>query len=139
MDRLTPDARSRNMSKIRSKSALDDKLHGYLKGHHIKHQMHPKIPGSPDALVFPDTLVYVDGCFWHSCPKCGTTPKTRKNYWVQKLMRTQIRDKRNTQLLRRQGWQVVRIWEHRFMQEPESVVEELKRKAQLSRRRVPSQ
>lgn len=137
MDRLTPDARSRNMSKIRSKSALDDKLHSYLKGHHVKHEMHPELLGSPDALLFPNTLVYIDGCFWHSCPRCGTTPKTRKHYWIPKLMRTRDRDKRNTRLLRRQGWQVIRIWEHRFLQEPEIVVEELKRKAQRIRRQAP--
>jgi DNA mismatch endonuclease (patch repair protein) len=118
MDRIDPATRSRNMAKIRSKSALDAKLHNYLKAYHICHKMHPRLDGSPDAIVFPDVFVYVDGCFWHSCPKCGTVPKSRQDYWIPKLERTRKRDKRNTRALKRNGWRVIRIWEHSFLESP---------------------
>ena len=126
MDKVSIQTRSRMMSKIRSKSALDKRLHGFLKSRKISHRMHPKIYGAPDALVFPDILVFVDGCFWHSCPKCGTTPKSRQEYWIPKLTRTQERDFRNTRKLRKQGWRVVREWEHRFLAEPNALIERLR-------------
>src|SRR6266702_1966919 len=102
------------MSRIRSRSSLDKKLHDYLKGHKIKHEMHPKIHGSPDALVYPNLLVFIDGCFWHSCPKCGRTPDTARAYWVPKLERNVKRDRAVTRRLREEGRSVYREWEHRF-------------------------
>jgi DNA mismatch endonuclease (patch repair protein) len=55
--------------------------------------------------------VFVDGCFWHSCPKCGHTPKTNQRYWIAKLTRNKRRDKHNRRILRSQGISVVSLWE----------------------------
>jgi DNA mismatch endonuclease (patch repair protein) len=56
--------------------------------------------------------VYVDGCFWHSCPEHGTKPKTNSDWWERKLHRNQERDRETDRVLREHGWEVVRIWEH---------------------------
>jgi DNA mismatch endonuclease (patch repair protein) len=56
--------------------------------------------------------VYVDGCFWHSCPEHGTMPKANAEWWERKLKRNQERDAETDRRLREEGWEVVRIWEH---------------------------
>lgn len=56
--------------------------------------------------------VYVDGCFWHSCPEHGTKPKANADWWEQKLKRNRERDAKTDRVLRENGWKVVRIWEH---------------------------
>jgi DNA mismatch endonuclease, patch repair protein len=74
------------------------------------------VPGlrSRADIVFGPTrvAVYVDGCFWHSCPEHGTRPKANAEWWEQKLNRNQERDRETDRVLREQGWKVVRIWEH---------------------------
>jgi DNA mismatch endonuclease, patch repair protein len=72
-----------------------------------------KLPGKPD-FVFPKlkTAVFVDGCFWHGCPKHATWPKNRAAFWLAKLDGNKARDKKVNRLLRGLGWTVIRIWEH---------------------------
>ncbi len=56
--------------------------------------------------------VFVDGCFWHGCPRDGTHPVGRAAFWRRKFAANQARDRRNTRQLRAAGWRVVRLWEH---------------------------
>ena len=65
-------------------------------------------------LVFPrhKLAVFVDGCFWHGCPRHYKTPKTRSEWWDAKIDRNKTRDASKTRKLRRLGWKVVRVWEH---------------------------
>lgn len=56
--------------------------------------------------------VFVDGCFWHSCPDHGRAPKSNTGYWGPKLRRNVDRDRANDVALAHAGWTVVRIWEH---------------------------
>ena len=72
-----------------------------------------------DVSVRPDVVftrsrvaVFVDGCFWHRCPEHGKTPRSHAEYWRQKLQRNEERDRRNDIALRRNGWVVLRFWEH---------------------------
>ncbi|MCX6894615.1 MAG: very short patch repair endonuclease [Verrucomicrobia bacterium] len=58
------------------------------------------------------TAVFVDGCFWHGCPRHGTQPKGNAAFWRRKIARNQSRDRLVTRTLRVQGWRVLRIWEH---------------------------
>jgi DNA mismatch endonuclease (patch repair protein) len=77
-------------------------------------RLHPAgVHGNPD-IIFPEIglAIFVDGCFWHGCSRCGHTPKTRTAFWRAKILRNQQRDRRNTKALRRQGLVVMRIWEH---------------------------
>lgn len=65
-------------------------------------------------VVFPRhrLAVFVDGCYWHSCPEHATTPITNGAWWRAKLTATRERDKRNTEALTEAGWHVLRVWEH---------------------------
>ena len=56
-------------------------------------------------------VVFVDGCFWHGCPRHGTRPKGNAAFWRAKFRRNRARDRRDTRNLRRAGWRVIRLWE----------------------------
>lgn len=56
--------------------------------------------------------VFVDGCFWHGCPKHGTQAKANATFWKNKIKRNQERDAETNQLLKRAEWKVIRVWEH---------------------------
>jgi len=56
--------------------------------------------------------LFVDGCFWHGCPKHGTQPKGNAAFWRRKFSRNIARDKLVTRALRRANWRVLRVWEH---------------------------
>ena len=66
--------------------------------------------------------VFVDGCFWHSCPEHGNVPKSNREWWQAKLERNVARDRDTDEQLRSAGWHVVRIWEHDLRQDPEGVI-----------------
>ena len=70
--------------------------------------------------VFPrrHLAVFVDGCFWHSCPRHRVWPKTPAGFWRSKLQANQRRDLQVTRRLRASGWRVVRIWEHELGSTP---------------------
>ena len=67
----------------------------------------------PD-IVFPrkKVAVFVDGCFWHSCPEHGSIPKSNRDYWIRKFSQNRERDQSMTAGLIATGWQVLRVWEH---------------------------
>ena len=56
--------------------------------------------------------IFVDGCFWHGCPKHATKPKNNRAFWRRKLAANKVRDTLVTRRLRRAGWRVLRVWEH---------------------------
>lgn len=67
----------------------------------------------PDVVFTRDRIaVFVDGCFWHSCPEHGSTPGRNRSYWVPKLEANRARDRRVEEALRADGWRVERVWEH---------------------------
>lgn len=75
--------------------------------------LHAALPGRPDFLFSKKKVaVFVDGCFWHGCKKCGHVPKTRSEFWAAKLRRNRQRDMRVTRELEGLGLKVIRIWEH---------------------------
>ena len=115
-DVFTKAKRSEVMSLIRSggNKATELRLIAIFKEHGITGwRRKQKLPGKPD-FVFraPRVCVFVDGCFWHACPKHGTLPKTRRAFWLKKLGTNKARDRRVGRELRRDGWRVLRIWEH---------------------------
>ncbi|QBJ96826.1 very short patch repair endonuclease [Rhodococcus sp. ABRD24] len=65
-------------------------------------------------LVFPRrrVAVYVDGCFWHSCPQHATAPKNNAQWWADKLAANVVRDRDTDVRITAAGWRVVRVWEH---------------------------
>lgn len=91
-------------------------------------------------LVFrgAKVAVFVDGCFWHSCPDHGTQPKKNAEFWREKLGDNVRRDRDTDRLLRDEGWTSVRVWEH---QDPDDAVDSIKRaltkkRPHCSRRRL---
>lgn len=125
-------ARSENMRAIRSfgNKTTELRLKGVLARRAISGwTLHNKgIMGTPD-LCFPRErlAVFVDGCFWHSCPKCGHVPKTNRAYWRAKICRNRARDARITRKLRRLGFSVVRVWECDLRKRPLACVGRIKR------------
>ena len=72
----------------------------------------------PDAVfVGARVAVFIDGCFWHSCPEHGAIPKANIDYWAPKLAHNADRDRRIDAALPDAGWTVLRIWEHERLQE----------------------
>lgn len=71
--------------------------------------------GKPD-FVFPEKrfAVFVDGCFWHGCPLHGSIPATNAGFWLEKIERNKSRDRLVNRELRRQGWRILRFWQHEF-------------------------
>jgi len=122
MDVLTKKQRSYCMSRIRSiGTKAEIMLKKELKKHGFIYQ--PKLFGKPDfANIKRRVVVFVDGCFWHKCPKCYQEPKTRKNFWLLKIKRNVRRDKEVNKELRKRGWKVIRIWEHDIKKNFEKVV-----------------
>lgn len=78
---------------------------------------HWPIRGRPD-FAFPKqrVAVFVDGCFWHGCPKHVRMPASNQAYWFAKIARNRARDDGVTRELRSRGWSVLRIWEHELKQ-----------------------
>jgi DNA mismatch endonuclease, patch repair protein len=123
-DFLTPTERSRVMSRVRGRgnSATELRLIRIFRTHRII-GWRRNIPlfGKPD-FVFPATrlAVFVDGCFWHGCPKHASWPIANRAFWRKKLEGNVSRDKIVTLTLRKNGWKVVRVWQHELkrMNEP---------------------
>jgi len=113
------ETRSRTMGAIRGKGNKTTELRlrmafvrAGLRDWHLHNR---ELPGRPD-FFFPEkrVAVFVDGCFWHGCARCGHTPKTRSFFWTAKFERNKQRDRRNLRLLNALGIRVVRFWEHQL-------------------------
>jgi DNA mismatch endonuclease (patch repair protein) len=115
-DKLTPERRSANMSRIRSGDTSPEWIvRRLLHGMGYRYRLHvAALPGKPD-LVFPrlNRVIEVRGCFWHQHPGCidSHIPKTRIEYWRPKLQRNQSRDADNRRKLRKLGWRLFVVWE----------------------------
>jgi DNA mismatch endonuclease (patch repair protein) len=85
---------------------------------------HPiEIPGKPDFYFQIARLaVFVDGCFWHGCAKCGHIPKTNQAFWAAKIARNQQRHQEVGKMLARQKIKVLRFWEHELKEDLQSCV-----------------
>jgi DNA mismatch endonuclease (patch repair protein) len=71
--------------------------------------------------------VFVDGCFWHGCPKHATRPKNYRAFWRKKLSTNKKRDRLVNQTLRRAGWRVLRIWECALKKNPLNCLRRIQR------------
>lgn len=93
-------------------------------------QKRPTLPQPPAPLlihpdfVFPTrkVVVFVDGCFWHGCPRCYVRPKQNRKFWDAKREGNQARDKKQSRALRAAGWKVIRLWEHELAKKREPLL-----------------
>ena len=71
--------------------------------------------GKPDFTFRRErVVVFVDGCFWHGCPKCYKRPKSNRKFWDTKISNNRKRDRLVNRELRGAGWRVVRVWQHQL-------------------------
>lgn len=90
-----------------------------------------ELPGRPD-IAFPNVrlAVFVNGCFWHQCPRCGLPPpKSHTDFWIAKFRANRFRDARKAQALRRRGWSVFTVWECQIRDQPDKVASRIVRAA----------
>ena len=113
-DTLTKTQRHYCMSRIKSKNTKPEIAVRKLiwkKG--CRYRIGHGLIGKPD-MVFPSykIAVFIDGCFWHGCPKHCRMPSSNVKYWRQKISGNKKRDSKINKQLSREGWKVIRIWEH---------------------------
>lgn len=137
-DIYTKKKRSEIMSRVKSKNTgpemiVRSRLHklGYRFVLNRKN-----LPGSPD-VVLPKykCAIFVHGCFWHQHPKCkkAAIPKDNRDFWSRKLAENKARDKRNIKLLRREGWNVIIIWECNIKKDVNLVIDSLVKEINIHR------
>jgi len=108
--------RSYNMSRIRSKDTKPEILvRKFLFSKGYRYKLHDKnLPGKPD-IVLPryKTVIFIHGCFWHGHKGCKyfVVPKTRTEWWLDKINGNKANDKKKETQLKRMGWNIIRIWE----------------------------
>lgn len=108
--------RSEIMSRVRGRGnkATELALASFFRRHRISGwQRNARVFGNPDFVFAKSKVaVFVDGCFWHGCPKHATRPMSNQEFWIEKLARNKVRDRLVTRKLRQCGWQVLRVWQH---------------------------
>jgi len=116
VDVLSKEERSAVMSAVRSRGnrSTELKVIAIFRSHAITGwRRNQRLRGSPDFVFHRERLaVFIDGCFWHGCPRHLRLPASNVAYWKAKLERNHARDRKVDSTLRRAGWSVVRIWEH---------------------------
>lgn len=110
------ETRSYNMSRIKDKNTKPEMLvRQFLHANGFRYRIHVKdMPGKPD-IVLPKykTVIFVQGCFWHGHDQCRyyVIPKTKTEWWLNKINGNKTKDLTNIELLENAGWRVIEIWE----------------------------
>jgi DNA mismatch endonuclease (patch repair protein) len=113
-DKITKEQRSKVMQSIRAQSKLENQVSTALwkKGLRFRKNVR-SLYGTPDISIKKYKLViFIDSCFWHSCPLHGKMPKSNQEFWQKKLQRNVEHDKEVTSYYLDKGWNIMRIWEH---------------------------
>ena len=116
MDKVSKKVRSKIMKAVKSSKNKSTELRfraaliqARLSGWNVR----PSTKCKPD-FVFrrKKVAIFVDGCFWHGCPICSKHPLDNKEYWSTKIARNRNRDQQVRKQLNKEGWKVLRFWEH---------------------------
>jgi len=115
--------RSDIMSRVkgRDNAATELRLIRIFQQQHITGwRRHVAIFGNPD-FVFPKArlVIFVDGCFWHGCPKHASRPIHNRTFWHKKLGRNKLRDRLVNRTLNKHDWRVFRVWQHELIHKNE--------------------
>jgi DNA mismatch endonuclease (patch repair protein) len=128
MDNLTKEHRHKNMQNIRSKdSKIEILMRSELHKKGLRFRKHYKnLIGKPDIVfVKARVVVFLDSCFFHMCPYHYVQPKSNKSYWLPKLKRNKERAKEVNKTLRKDGWKVIRFWEHQIKKDVEKCINKI--------------
>ena len=132
-DRISPEHRSWNMSRIKGKDTkIEVMVRQYLFHYGFRFRKNDKrYPGKPD-VVLPKykTAIFVHGCFWHRHEGCklATTPKTRTEFWMEKFAKNVANDKKHYEQLQEMGWNVIVIWECELENDFEGIMKKVVQK-----------
>lgn len=116
MDNLSPEARGRQMARVKAKNTRPElTVRRLVFAMGYRYRLHDaRLPGTPD-LVFAGRgkVLFVHGCFWHRHENCDLArlPKSRLDFWFPKLEGNRARDRLNQRQLRKSGWRVLVVWE----------------------------
>lgn len=105
------------MSAVKNKdSKIEVEFRKRLRKGGVRYIKNPKgYFGKPDIVLKQGKVViFIDSCFWHGCRWHCRIPKSRRNYWVPKIQRNKDRAKIVNRTLKKEGWRVVRVWEHQL-------------------------
>lgn len=134
-DRISPEHRSRLMSKIRGKdTSLERSVRSQLHREGYRFRKHiASLPGKPD-VVFPreKVAVFIDGDFWHGW-RLPAWKHSLPPFWAEKIENNRRRDRKNFRKLSRRGWCVVRVWGHEINDDLKAAVDRIKLAVQLRR------
>lgn len=115
MDIFSKKKRSEIMSRVRNKdSKMEISLRKALWAEGFRYRKNDtNYFGKPD-IVLPKykTVIFIDSCFWHGCPEHYSAPATRKEFWEKKVARNKERDQEVNIHYKKEGWNVIRVWEH---------------------------
>jgi DNA mismatch endonuclease, patch repair protein len=115
MDKFTNEKRSEIMSKVKGKDTGPELL---LRKALLRQGLRYRLYYGKEKIdiVFPSKClaIFVDGCFWHMCPKHSSLPKSNTEYWHNTLYRNVERNREKDMRLQEEGWKVVHVWEHEF-------------------------
>jgi len=112
--RTTPEV-SERMRRVRiSRTSAEREVEKVIRRVGLRYKRNTKsLPGTPDFLIKEENLVvFVDGCFWHGCPRCFSGTKRNRKWWNEKILANERRDRRVDARLRKLGYRVIHIWEH---------------------------
>lgn len=129
MDTISKNSRSLVMQKIRSKNTQFERAVVIaLRKLKKSFRQHANLTGKPDIISRKKkVVVFLDSCFWHGCRWHCRIPKSRRDYWVPKIQQNKDRAKIVNRVLKKEGWRVVRIWEHEFQKDFDKSVGKLAR------------
>lgn len=115
------------MRAIKAVSKLENEIAKELWRRGVRFRRNVKdLIGKPDiAIKKHKCVIFIDSCFWHTCPIHGNIPKSNQEYWVKKLSRNQERDKEVNQYYKEKGWALLRMWEHEFKEDFDKAIEDI--------------
>ena len=129
VDIFTTEKRSWIMSRVRSKNTkIDIKMKKILASLNCNYKMYPKMYGNPDFIIDKKKIsIFCDGDFWHGYGY-ETRKKPVKKFWRDKIESNMRRDRKVSSFLRRNGWSVLRFWEHDIDNRPDACKRKILRK-----------
>lgn len=126
-DKIAESRRSALMSKIRSKkTAFENQFIASIKSNtRLPFQTNvSSIRGKPDVVFFgKKTCIFLDSDFWHGWQYPRWRHLLKNDFWRNKIYSNRLRDRRTTAYLRRNGWTVIRLWEHKIKKKQSSAID----------------
>lgn len=126
-DNVSRETRSKMMRSIRSVSRLEDRISKQLWRLGLRFRRNARtLPGKPDIAIKKYKIaIFIDSCFWHSCPEHRVMPKSNVEFWEKKFEANKRRDEKVNGYYLSNGWHLLRIWEHDFKSDFDATVRKI--------------